>query len=48
MNTFLVRSAHVLNRRSKFLVRQANAEYVDMLDVRCTYVRSVLSVGYML
>ena len=54
MNTFLVRSAYVLNTRSKFLVRQANTEYVDIrkmyvahtLEVRCLSVRNTLCIRY--
>ena len=54
MNTFLVRSAYVLNTLSKFPVRQANAEYVDIrlmyvartLEVCCLSVRNTLCIRY--
>ena len=54
MNTFLVRSAYVLNTLSKFPVRQANAEYVEIrymyaahtLEVRCLSVRNMLCIRY--
>ena len=54
MNTFLVRSAYILNKLSKFLVRQANAEYVDIgymyvahtLEVRFLSVRNMLCIRY--
>ena len=52
MHTFLVRSAYVLNMLSKFPVRQANAEFVDIrkmnvahtLEVRC--LRDTLCIRY--
>ena len=52
MNTFQVRSAYVLNTFSQFLVRQENAEYVDIrkmyvahtLEVRCLSVRNTLCI----
>ena len=54
MNTLLVRCAYVLNTLSKFPVRQANAEYVDIrqtyvahtLEVRCLSVRDTLCIRY--
>ena len=49
-----MRSAYVLNTLSKFLVPQANAEYVDIrymyvghtLEVRCLSVRNILCIRY--
>ena len=55
MNKFLVRSAYILNTLSRFIVHQANAEYIDIvtcmlfiflfiIDILFTYFLSDLDI----